>query len=116
MALSILVDKLYPLILCKKKTLILLKQLCHYGIRGVSRNWINHYLKDRSKYVQYNNINTNHGHSQLGVPQGSIFGPLLFLPNASELLLYLLFTYDTNIFVSSDFLTNICTVLNVFKV
>ena len=82
---------------------ILLDILYHYVIRGVALNWISNYLQDRSQYVQYNNINSNHGPIELGVPQGSTVGSLFFLiyindlPNASEILFYLLFADDTNI-------------------
>ena len=63
MALSILVDKVYQLISCKKHIIgvyidlikafdminydILLDKLYHYGIRGMTLNWISYYLQDR---------------------------------------------------------------------
>ena len=135
MALSILVDRIQQCISKKQYVIgtfidlskafdlvnhkILLKKLYHYGIRGHALEWINNYLTDRTQYVVYNNGTSHHGTVSMGVPQGSILGPLLFLiyindlPNVSNVLFYLLFADDTNIFISGQNIDSMCEQLNL---
>ena len=50
----------------------LMSKLDHYGIRGLSANWINAFLSNRSQVVSFNG---SHSHPQpviSGVPQGTI--------------------------------------------
>ena len=54
-------------------------KLKHYGIRGVAYGWFESYLKDRKQYVSINGYSSKHLSISLGVPQGSVLGPLLFL-------------------------------------
>ena len=58
---------------------ILLHKLCHYEIRGPALSLINSYLSSRKQYVSINNVNSSSKMINIGVPQGSILGPLLFL-------------------------------------
>ncbi len=58
---------------------ILIRKLEHYGIRGVAKNWIEHYLKNRLQFVEINRTKSDICRIECGVPQGSILGPLLYL-------------------------------------
>ena len=58
---------------------ILLAKLKHYGIHNISLNWFHRYLKDRMHYTQVDNYRSETAKLSIGVPQGTILGPLLFL-------------------------------------
>ena len=85
---------------------IMLRKLCHYGIRGSALNWFSSYLSDRKQLVTYNDITSSTKVISCGVPQGSILGPLLFLIhindlcNICKLTTPILFADDTNLFSS----------------
>ena len=57
---------------------ILLDKLPFYGIRDTPLLWISNYLLDRTQRVMVNNDFSDWGNISIGVPQGSILGPLLF--------------------------------------
>ena len=63
---------------------ILIDKLYKYGIRGIALEWIKDYLLNRKQYVVYNNTKSNISSVEIGVPQGSILGPLLFLIYVNE--------------------------------
>ena len=58
---------------------VLLDKLENYGIRGSAHALLKSYLHGRRQFIQFNNLNSSHEITSLGVPQGSIIGPLLFL-------------------------------------
>ncbi len=58
---------------------ILLHKLSYYGVRGFPYQWFCSYLNNRSHYVKINDKTSSTVNVNLGVPQGSILGPLLFL-------------------------------------
>ena len=45
---------------------------------GLALGWIDSYLTDRSYFVKVGDQVTATHHSESGVPQGSVLGPLLF--------------------------------------
>ena len=57
---------------------ILLKKLENYGVRGLSNEWFQSYLSNRKQYVSINGFESNIQNISIGVPQGSVLGPLLF--------------------------------------
>ena len=58
---------------------LLIDKLEYYGIRGIAREWIKSYLKDRTPFVQVDEYSSTLLSVTCGVPQGSIFGPKLFI-------------------------------------
>ena len=58
---------------------ILLAQLNHYEIRGVSNDWFKSYLPNRNQYVYINGYDSGLAAINCGVPQRSVLAPLLFL-------------------------------------
>ena len=97
---------------------ILLNKLEHYGIRGIALDWVKSYLNDGKQYVEVNNVASAQKTVKCGIPQGSILGPLLFIlyvndiSNSSEILKFILFADDTNIFYSCKDIENLENTLN----
>ena len=59
---------------------ILVKKLNHYGIRGNTLSLLSSYLRNRKQYVNGGDgINSFLLDVLIGVPQGSVLGPLLFI-------------------------------------
>ena len=60
-------------------------KLCNYGIAGSSLEWFKSYLSGRSQVVNINSCISNCNSVNIGVPQGSILGPLLFIIFVNDL-------------------------------
>ena len=83
----------------------LLIKLERYGIRGNANRLIASYLTSRKQYVSVLDEQSDELPVLVGVPQGSVLGPLLFIIyindifSVSKLGEFVLFADDTNIFV-----------------
>ena len=82
---------------------VLLKKLEMYGVRGVPLAWFTSYLKDRMQHVRVADHSSSTKVINIGVPQGSILGPILFLiyindlPKISNLFTSILYADDTTL-------------------
>ena len=59
---------------------ILLEKLKHYGVSDQARAWFRSYLSGRTMLVDIDGTWSASRMLPSGVPQGSILGPLLFIP------------------------------------
>ena len=97
---------------------LLVKKLFFYGIRGTANAWLNNYLTNRNQYVIADDHSSGMRLITCGVPQASVLGPVLFLLyindicNVSNLLKFVLFADDTNIFCSSTSLHDLQDTIN----
>ena len=85
---------------------ILLGKLYKYGIRGNAFNWMKSYLRGRQQFVAIDGSESSKTTLKIGVPQGSILGPLLFviyindLPHIHEIAKFILYADDANIILT----------------
>ena len=75
-----------------------------YGFSMSAKELIQSYLTNRKQFVRLSNADSEMENIEIGVPQGSVLGPLLFivyindLLNSAPNLSYVLFADDTNVF------------------
>lgn len=92
-------------------------KLYNIGFRGVFLDWIVGYLSDRTMFVKVENAASDCRNIGIGVPQGSVLGPLIFLlfvndlPNSIDSANLTMFADDTSVVVSartSEELSEVC--------
>lgn len=94
---------------------ILLQKLQHFGIRGNALSWYQSFLANRKQFIEIDNNKSETKLINIGVPQGSILGPLLFLIYINDMANLnleghlMLYADDTAIFYSDK---NINTIFN----
>ena len=97
----------------------MLYKLYLYGIKGAAHDWFRDYLKDRKQLVQIpSGEKSSYRTINLGVPQGSILGPLLFLLYMNDLAFCvpefytILFADDTSLSLAGDDYTQLLLKFN----
>ena len=95
----------------------LLLKLFHYGFDNNSLDLIANYFTQRSQTVKFNNSNSSFESINLGVPQGSVLGPLFFLLFINDLtfiieLICKMFADDTTLYESDE---NLDILITKFK-
>ena len=97
---------------------ILEKKLKYYGIDNIALNWIKTFLNSREQVTKFNAMMSNVRITNIGVPQGSILGPLLFLIYVNDLCTInisgdlLLFADDANHYESGDDFFSLLNTIN----
>jgi hypothetical protein len=96
---------------------ILLTKLHNLGIQGTALKWFENYLKGRKQFVFLNGTSSTLREILLGVPQGSILGPLLFILYINDLpkisrLFSSLFADDTKLLAKHRDPNELCRFVN----
>ena len=101
---------------------LLILKMENYGFRGVAKDFFTSYIENRMQCVIYNDIKSDFSNINIGVPQGSVLGPLLFNIFLNDLHIVfissipILFADDTNlIFKDKDVNTLKLTMNNELK-
>ena len=96
----------------------LCQRLEHYGVFGKELSWFKSYLSNRKQYFRINGVNSNVNDINVGVPQGSCLGPLIFLVYINDLLCIIksskvsMYANDASIYHSSKDIAQLNVILN----
>ena len=96
----------------------LFKKLESLGITGIELEWFKDYLSNRKQCVDLDGVQSEWIDVQLGVPQGSILGPILFLiyvndiNNCTDIASFTKFADDTTLLTSGKTLQDAADKMN----
>ena len=100
---------------------LLLEKLKAYGVRDNELDLLRSYLSGRTQYVHINGCHSSPRTVLAGVPQGSIFGPILFLlfindlPSAAQHSTVDIYADDTTLSLSSDVTNGLATMSSALQ-
>ena len=92
---------------------IILNKLKYYGLKGSNLNLFQSYLSNRKQYTEIEDTTSTILPIQVGVPQGSILGPILFiiyvndLPQCSNKFDFIMYADDTTLSSTIDSFSDI---------
>ena len=97
---------------------IICKKLELYGFQHRELSWFQSYLSNRKQFRRVNGVDSNIEEIEVGVPQGSCLGPLLFLiysndlPQAVQASTVSMYADETSLYHQSSDLTQLEDALN----
>ena len=95
-----------------------MSKLLHNGVRGVMQHWFQSYLSNIKQYVSIKNCTSSISNIALGVPQGKLLGPVLFILyindmyRSSNQMRFVHFRDDTTVFASDSDINNVDASVN----
>ena len=97
---------------------ILCEKLELYGVQQRELSWFKSYFSNRKQFCRVNGVDSKIGDIEIGVPQGSCLGPLLFLifindlPQAVQDSIVSMYADDTSLCYQSHDLTRLNKAIN----
>lgn len=98
---------------------ILLRKLQSYGVTGTALQWISSYLTGRKQVTKVDGELSDEISVDIGVPQGSVLGPLLFIvyindmPDNLKKSFINLFADDTLLWYHGKNFNDVCNTVNI---